>query len=85
MGVEWIFLIPAVICTAIQTLVCLKSKRPLLTAVKILLMGAATLVCLCFALRLIGVYAPVNLYSLITSAVLGIPGIVLMLLLNVFL
>ena len=61
-----------------------KSKHPFKRAILSMLFGAATLTAVNLTSSLTGVFIPVSLISIIVSVAGGVPGVTLMLLLNLF-
>ena len=61
-----------------------KSKHPLKRSLLSMLIGAATLTAVNLTSGLTGVFLPVSLLSIIVSVVGGVPGVTLLLSLNLF-
>lgn len=61
-----------------------KNKRPFKRAVISLVCGALTLLAVNLSSAFTGVYLPVSLLSIFTALVGGVPGVTLMLALNLF-
>ena len=61
-----------------------KNKRPFKRALLSILLGIATLLIINLTSGLTGVYIPISLLSVLVSAIGGVPGVTLMLVLNLF-
>ncbi len=62
-----------------------KIKRPFSRALLSMAIGAATLAAIDLSSSITGVYIPVSLLSFLTSVIGGLPGVTLLLFLNLFL
>lgn len=61
-----------------------KNKRPFKRAMLSIFIGIATLLAINFTSGITGVYIPISLLSVLVSAIGGVPGVTLMLVLNLF-
>ena len=61
-----------------------KNKRPFRRALLSMALGAGTLTAINLTAGFTGVYIPVSLLSVLTSVIGGIPGVTLLLALNLF-
>ena len=77
------FIVLFVIYCVLMLVFSLLEKRPIYTIIKFMVLGVAVLVLINITSPLTKISLPVNLYTVLGSACMGVPGVITLLLLKI--